>query len=1153
MQTPSDLLPPAVDVAELAELGRRALQIHLRQTWGVYPEIHANIIDLVGAERFPGVRITAKGAPSLNSPTPMLLELFMFEKILASRVRNIIPQSAIVAADAGGDVQVDLDPRQNSAEVFAAMLALQARSRAAGHFPAFSLSIGDRRTLRYNLSDLPKLIAAMSETYAEAEEMARLDTSFLLVHSPEVTEKAKTATRVSPQGGYFRYYSNDLDLRRYGIYRSREEAADAGLYRDSCIINSLAQLGVAGREMQDALCIVQTRDFPTRKLGELATMINRDIHLVYPTGDTQGGQGRMKTKVYNAQRKIHTEIKLGLIESHYFPYDEKTDYSLYFANHYSDLVDVAKAREVPLSTTFRSDQVVKGNTYTRCPKKLKFADSWRLIRGLLTSIGKENPALRPIPFEDAAKIQFSDLHKETFEAGNYTLHDVPEEKKELFKIKFKDRKGKVKTDFRTVRGNPAIYYADFETSTRERENKPLKNHIPYMIGWALHEDKPETHTAFDTDPERLIKTFLDALIAPLDAVKKGEEKGGRAVLVYFHNLKYDWSCLIEHVTVCSMLEKDGILYEATIVYEGTPIVMRDSFKLVPMALAKFPEMFGLESVKEAMPHDAFTREAVRRGLPLRKMTSLKSLLQSKEDAERFEKNVSDLGLGTIDHKVDVKRYAEFYCGKDVEVLALGLAKFRQMVMSDFDMDIWTYRTISSIAYEYQVREGCFDNCYQLSGVANFFISRSVAGGQNQIANNHPHATDEECVDFDMTSCYPSAQASIKGYPTGLPKVLSAEELVSLTPGAPYPFFVELEILDKHYSDPAVDRFYPFPPLSDKADGVLFYTNVPSQRLLVVNNIQLGDLIRHYSWARGEHYVLRRGYRFGGWNPRINTIIQDVFEKRLTLKKAKNPLQLVYKLILNSSYGKTITKPSSRSLRVFRKDKPNEIASFVRNNYTRISHSFETGKQHLFSTYRPLSEHHSSPQAGSFILAQAKWLMRDVFLHAHKENVNIHYTDTDSMIVDRADLSKLDRFVGHNQLGTFHTDLESGVIKKRAGPDFVAEDLYSARSVFVGKKTYHLRLAWKNTKTGETLFDEHTHARSKGIPSSALIYAAEQEGVQLGSLYDRALEGRDVEFDLMLGGRRPRFKYDKGMGVYSVDKFQRKINGVKRAEEYLAHE
>lgn len=1164
MQTPANLLPPAVDVSELADAGRRSIQSRLRHTWATYPEIRNRVSTLIAAGRFPGVRLTGKGAPSLNANNGSLIDLLMLESILASRVRNVIPQSAVDAADSGTDVQVDLDKRQNSAEIFAAMLTLQARSRAAGHSPAFGLTLGDQRTLRYNLSDLPKLIAAMSDTYAEAEEMARLQPTFQLVHAAGARDLAKPGSRVSPQGGYFRYYSNELDLSRYGIYKSAEDAKEAGQYRDSCIINSLQQLGVGEEEMQNALSLVKTRDFPTRALGELATVIGQDIELYYPVKDTtRSGQGRLKKNLYTSKRATtKPPLSLGLYESHYFPYDEETPYSLYFANHYCELVKVCRNRDIPLSTVYRADTIVKGAAYNRHAGKQKLVDSWRLIRGLVSTVGKEDAALRPIPFEDAASVQFADLHRETFESGNYVLQDVSDDEEKRLKIEFKDRKGKVETGLRKVRGKPAIFYADFEASTEEKPDKPLKQHIPYMIGWALHDEQnPVARTAFGVDAEDLVATFLDAIVDTLDQDQPKKEKDNRRVIVYFHNLRYDWSCLIEHVVVRSLIEKDGTLYEAIIVHRGIQIVLRDSYKLIPMPLSGFPEMFGLESVKEVMPHKAFSRHVVRRGLPPRKMATLRSFLSSPEEVFRFEKNVVELGLLTLDDRVDVKKYAEFYCAKDVEVLARGMAKFRQMVLADFDMDVWTYRTISSIAYEYQVREGCFEDCFRVSGLANYFISRSVAGGQNQIANNRPHATDEECVDFDMTSCYPSAQDTIPGYPTGLPKVLTGEELDSLGPETEYPFFVEIEILGRHYDDPAVDLTYPFPPLHDKIDGVMTYTNQPQNRTFVVNNIQLADLVRHYSWIKGEHYVMRRGYRFKGWNSRINTVIREVFQKRLALKKEGNPLQLVYKLILNSSYGKTITKASTRSLRIFRKDKPDVIASFVRNNYSRISHSIPTGKQHLFSVYRPFNEHTSSPQAGSFILAQAKWLMRNVFLHAHAEAVNIHYTDTDSMIVDRADLPKLERFVGKDQLGTFHTDLESGKFEKILGKKAYKtekERIYSARSVFIGKKTYHLRLAWKNAETGETLFDEHTHARSKGIPASALIYAAEQEGVRLGELYDRVLSGQDVEFDLLLGGRGFSFKYGKDMTVRSISDFKRKINGVKRveekrAEEYLAHE
>ena len=46
----------------------------------------------------------------------------------------------------------------------------------------------------------------------------------------------------------------------------------------------------------------------------------------------------------------------------------------------------------------------------------------------------------------------------------------------------------------------------------------------------------------------------------------------------------------------------------------------------------------------------------------------------------------------------------------------------------------------------------------------------------------------------------------------------------------------------------------------------------------------------------------------GRNNTINHVIEDLYNLRLKLKKDKNPAQIVIKLLMNSTYGKTILKP-----------------------------------------------------------------------------------------------------------------------------------------------------------------------------------------------------------------------------------------------------
>jgi len=72
----------------------------------------------------------------------------------------------------------------------------------------------------------------------------------------------------------------------------------------------------------------------------------------------------------------------------------------------------------------------------------------------------------------------------------------------------------------------------------------------------------------------------------------------------------------------------------------------------------------------------------------------------------------------------------------------------------------------------------------------------------------------------------------------------------------------------------------------------------------VCKFDLEDLIKFH---KIEFEVVDGYYYNEGRNTELRGVIETVFNERLKLKKVGNPLQEIYKLIMNSSYGKTLQK------------------------------------------------------------------------------------------------------------------------------------------------------------------------------------------------------------------------------------------------------
>ena len=163
------------------------------------------------------------------------------------------------------------------------------------------------------------------------------------------------------------------------------------------------------------------------------------------------------------------------------------------------------------------------------------------------------------------------------------------------------------------------------------------------------------------------------------------------------------------------------------------------------------------------------------------------------------------------------------------------------------------------------------------------------------AYNKKWHTQKKLCDFDAVSLYPSAMARLYTV-SGVPKVIEPMNLQMDFLSKQSAYIVEIEVTK-------VNKHYPFPLLVRKVNGF----NVNDDHLvepvkMIVDNIYLEDLIH---FQKIEFSILRGYYWDGKKDYTIQSVIKDIFNKRLHYKKQKNPLQNLYKLIMNSCYGKTI--------------------------------------------------------------------------------------------------------------------------------------------------------------------------------------------------------------------------------------------------------
>ena len=206
------------------------------------------------------------------------------------------------------------------------------------------------------------------------------------------------------------------------------------------------------------------------------------------------------------------------------------------------------------------------------------------------------------------------------------------------------------------------------------------------------------------------------------------------------------------------------------------------------------------------------------------------------------------------------------------------------------------------------------------------------------------------ADYDGVSLYPSSMYRMEGCLMGKPKILNDNQknwnFLQSIDG----FFVKIKI-----TDVGIDRHFSL--MSEvNENGVRVFHNDMVGKELYIDRIGLEDLIK---FQQVKFDVLLGYYYDEGRNPLIREVIKRVFDLRLQLKKQKIEAQLVYKLIMNSAYGKTILKPINTEEAIVGKK---DVDKYIRDNYNYIieyEKMFESDK-YRFKLHKTINEHFNNP-------------------------------------------------------------------------------------------------------------------------------------------------------------------------------------------------
>jgi hypothetical protein len=840
------------------------------------------------------------------------------------------------------------------------------------------------------------------------------------------------------------------------------------IYNDNCLITALKNGGLSDNKINNLRLECKNAEIPKNKLKDICERYKIQLRITKPK------LNKNDSEIFG---KEHNEIyNIGLLENHYFII-EPTNYTSYSIINYDDIKDIEG---------FNKIYKKNGNKYKKSNDR--FISSFTLISLLLEH---KNKYLTLITNENS-NIAMTQYYNR-IEDNNISLDYDMDSDKNYRKIENKEKEDKAETK---------LIFFDFETYTDEN-----KKHIPYLCCYSSEDGKKGTFYGINCAREMLNDLSLNY----------------KNVCLIAHNASYDYRFLTDNITIFNEINKGTKLFSSEGKFRNMSIKIKDSYLLISMPLKKFGKTFNLQVKKEVMPYDLYNKTNAIKDRFINIDEALKFI--NKEEKEQFLTNIKEWNLENND-KYDCIKYSALYCELDCEVLKQGYLKFRDWMLELVNLDINNILTIASLAHKFFINQECYKDIYEISGIPQQFIQKCVVGGRTMCNNNEKQTfnltneKDKRMQDFDAVSLYPSAMHRMDGFLKGLPKVIKNLDFNDIKNFDGY--FLEIKI-----KKIGIKRDFPLMSYINEK-GVRIFSNDMKDKIIYVDKIALQDMIQ---FQKIEFQVIRGYYFDEGFNIKIKDTIKNIFEERKRLKKNDNPAELVYKLIMNSGYGKSIMKPVESETKIF-----NDLEKFnvyLSNNYTWIQEftKLENSNKVRVKVLKPINEHFNIAHVGVSILSMSKRIMNEVMTISEDNNLKIYYQDTDSMHIEEENIEilqkefkiKYERELIGKDMGQFHSDFNLDNCK----------DICAIKSIFLGKKSYIDELEGIDKKGNKIT---GYHIRMKGIPESCIHYTVNKYKLNNPfELYEKLLKGEEVSFDLTEEDNKANFKFNKDGSINTISK------------------
>jgi len=375
----------------------------------------------------------------------------------------------------------------------------------------------------------------------------------------------------------------------------------------------------------------------------------------------------------------------------------------------------------------------------------------------------------------------------------------------------------------------------------------------------------------------------------------------------------------------------------------------------------------------------------------------------------------------MERRKEIREYLKY----DVFSLADAFLNLRKIFLKEFCLDIFCYCTIASIALDINKKISSFNDLYYTNDLPSIsFIKQASYGGRVVVFNQKTQdSSAERLVAVDYNSLYPCAM--MQQFPIGRYRVLNYDERESL----------RLELNNLSYKKFCIAKCVVqvpnncwFPLLQKREKNRVIYKCGKFKG--IYTNVDLEESIK---WNDSKVLKIEEAIEWETSRKIFKNFIEHVYNLRKNAKEKGSSIQAVFKVILNSSYGKFL-QVSNTTTEIVQKDK---LTKFFESKYARTANKIN---DNYFSVkvINKVSKFTNLPcYIGAFVLSYSKRLMNEVFSYLTPKD--LYYSDTDSVYISKEAYDNLPKSLIGPNLFQMKNDYGEGKFIKEA--IFLAQKRY----------------------------------------------------------------------------------------------------------------